>query len=211
MSESLLCQPFVGVMQAEPIAEIRHRKQRKESEILEDITEKLQVMQLATRNWDPGILRFACTDRICGYLTLVRGLLMYALLQRLVSSAVHKDGSVALADPLQDFYLWRSKLISAFARFTKREMVLQGIHKSEDLCPLNILASKLEYMTWDPGVHSPILAVLMEVSMVATRYACDRASCLPRVPRKNGCYIMLRLRHEQAIAWGKECFAGAVV
>lgn len=42
----------------------------------------LQVMQLATRNGALGMLRFAGTDWICCYLTLVRRLVIYDLLQR---------------------------------------------------------------------------------------------------------------------------------
>jgi hypothetical protein len=72
----------------------------------------------------------------------------------------------------------------------------------QEFWALIVLATNLQHKTWDPGVQS------IEVSAPAARDACARGSSLLSLHCRNWCYIVLRLRHEQAIAWGQAMFPG---
>lgn len=51
---------------------------------------------------------------------------------------------------------------------------------------IHILVRKPECGTWDLGVPSTVLSVLMDVTMVSARGACDGASSFPRYNAENG-------------------------
>jgi hypothetical protein len=78
--------------------------------------------------------------------------------------------------------------------------VFQSIRKCQDFCPLVFSTHKLQYTTWDPGIHLSVCAISVATG---ARYAYDGA---PLWRRLHFTYIVLIPRHGPAVAWGQATF-----
>jgi hypothetical protein len=108
---------------------------------------------------------------------------------------------------IQDVYSRTSQFVVAFLLFTGIQLwVLQSICNGQDLCSLDISAISLQHMTWDPGVHSSVCARVVKVTPARARDTSDNAPFLSRSHCIISSYIILRLQHGHAIAWGQATF-----
>lgn len=105
---------------------------------------------------------------------------------------------------IQDVYSWTSVAFLLFRRI--QLWVLQSICNGQDFCSLAISAIYLQHMTWDPGVHSSVCARLVKVTPARARDTSDNASFLSTSHCIISNYIMLRLQHGHAVAWGQATF-----
>jgi hypothetical protein len=113
---------------------------------------------------------------------------------------------------VQDGYSWTSQFAVAFLLIRGIQLlVFQSISNSQDFCSLAISEINLQHMTWDPGVHSSVCARLVKVTPARARDTSDNASFLPGTHCIISSYIVLRLRHGQAVTWDKQRFTRAVV
>lgn len=100
-----------------------------------------------------------------------------------------------------------SQFVVVFVLFRGRQLlVFPSICKGQDFCSLAISANKLQHMTWNPGVHLSVSTRSVKVTAAGARDICDNASFLRRSYCRIWSYIMFRLRHGQAVAWGQATF-----